>query len=342
MCQLSIIVPVYNMAGDGKLNYCLDSLINQTITDYEIITVDDKSTDNSLEILRNYEMRYPDLIRVVESEENGRQGAARNKGIRIAKGDYLCFIDSDDWVLPDTYECAVKKALETGADAVGFDMCIVHEHTMIPTEQISCNTPDQVGITDHAKRASLLLKIGSCCTKIYKREFFIDPPFAFPEKIAYEDNAASADIAMRIKHFEHIPEVKYFYYQHADSTTHKITQKSIDDRLTAMRIMLESAKKWNALDEFHNEFEFLYARNFYATTLFSYMQSDLKQSMSYIRNLGREVKAEFPNFMSNSAFLDTLDAEQKKWLSLQQKSTFLFYIYYKLKKFYRMKRYGRW
>lgn len=341
MYKLSIIVPVYNMASDGKLEYCINSLLNQTISNYEIIAVDDKSTDNSLEILRRYEKEYPDRFRVIESAENGRQGAARNKGIKAAQSEYIGFMDADDWVLPDTYECAIKKAEETGADVVGFDICNVYEHTMTITDHIEINTLDQTGVLDHDKRALLILKPGCVSTKIYKREFFENPDFLFPEKIAYEDNAVTVETAMRIKHFEHIPEVKCFYYQHAGSTTHSVNQKNIDDRLTAMRFLLNSAKKWNVLDEFHDEIEYLYSRNFYSTTLFSYMQSDIKHTMKFIRDLGNEIKAEFPDFMSKQAFLDSLNDEQRKWVKLQQKSTFWFFIYYKLKKFYRLKRYGK-
>lgn len=342
MCKLSIIVPVYNMASDGKLDYCLNSLLNQTISDYEIIAVDDKSTDNSLEVLHNYEKQYPGKFRVIESAENGRQGAARNKGIIAAKGEYLGFIDADDWVLPDTYECAVKKAEETGADSVGFDLCIVHEHTMIPTERVPSNSLEQAGITDKKKRSNLLLNSGSFSTKIYKREILLDPLFQFPEKIAYEDNAITVDIIMRIKHFEYIPEAKYFYYQHGQSTTHSISQKNIEDRMTSMRFLLNTAKKWDALSDYYNEVECIFARCFYATTLFSYMQSKIKHEVRFIKKLGREVKAEFPGFLNNPFFVEALDKEELMWVKLQQKSSLLFYLYYNLKKFYRMKRYGKW
>lgn len=342
MLKLSIIVPVYNMAADGKLEYCLNSLLNQTISNYEIIAVDDKSTDNSLEILRRYEKEYPGKFRVIESAENGRQGAARNKGIQAAKGEFIGFMDSDDWVVPDTYECVLKKAEETGADVVGFDICVVHEHTMVPTERVACNTMDQTGVIDDKKRALLVRSSGPVSTKIYRREFFFDPPFAFPEKIAYEDNAIQLETAMRIKHFEHIPEIKCFYYQHNASTTHTTTQKSLDDRMTAMRMLIDSAVKWKVLDKYNKELEYLFAKNFYSTTLFSYMQSDIKHSMKFVRNLGKEVKTLFPNFLKNEDYLSALDEEQLKWIKLQQKSTLLFYIYYNLKKFYRKKRYGKW
>ena len=106
MIRLSIIVPVYNMAADGKLQYCLDSLVNQSLKDeeYEIIAVDDCSTDNSWEILKNYQNRYPDKFIALHSEKNLHQGGAKNIGLAIAKGEWLGFIDSDDWVVPDYYE----------------------------------------------------------------------------------------------------------------------------------------------------------------------------------------------------------------------------------------------
>ena len=76
---LSVIVPVYNMAEGDKLSFCMNSLVNQTIEDYEIIAVDDCSTDRSLEILRSYERKYPEKVKVIASPENRRQGGRRQK-----------------------------------------------------------------------------------------------------------------------------------------------------------------------------------------------------------------------------------------------------------------------
>ena len=76
--KLSIIVPVYNMTADGKLRYCLDSLLNQTMDNYEIIAVDDKSTDNSLEILREYESKYSEKIKVISSGKMGLMQSYRS------------------------------------------------------------------------------------------------------------------------------------------------------------------------------------------------------------------------------------------------------------------------
>ncbi len=126
--QLSVIVPVYNMGAGGKLRYCMDSLLGQTFSDMEIIGVDDASTDDSLVILREYERDFPGKVRVVASPVNRRQGGAKNLGLQAASGDWIGFVDSDDWVAPDCYEKLLARAASTGADMVGCDYCLVSEH----------------------------------------------------------------------------------------------------------------------------------------------------------------------------------------------------------------------
>lgn len=128
--KLSIIVPVYNMAADGKLEYCLNSLVRQTIADYEILAVDDCSTDDSYQILLSYQEKYPDRFRAVHSDVNQKQGGAKNIGMGLAKGEWIGFIDSDDWVTEDFYERLIGRGEETGADMVGCDYHMTSEHSM--------------------------------------------------------------------------------------------------------------------------------------------------------------------------------------------------------------------
>ena len=113
--KVSVIVPVYNT--EKYLRRCLESLCHQTLTDIEIICVDDCSTDRSLEILREYAAKYPKL-RVHAREENGGEAAARNCGLRLAQGEYLGFVDSDDAVDLDFFERLYAQAFATGADVV--------------------------------------------------------------------------------------------------------------------------------------------------------------------------------------------------------------------------------
>lgn len=331
MLDLSVIVPVYNMAKDGNLDYCMNSLVRQTLQSMEIIAVDDASTDNSLKILQEFEKRYPGRVRVVASPENRKQGGARNLGLREAQGRYIGFMDADDWVVEDLYERMVEVAKCTGADVVGTDMCRVYEHTMIPTQREECNLPSQTGILDHEKRKEYLLHPGPLGTKIYAREIFFDKEFRFPEQMSYEDNATFLEIGMRMKHFEHIPEANVFYYQHGDSTTHFVDLKKCQDRMEAMRIMLKYAKGNGALEEFRDVVEFHFSIFFYRNTLFSYMQSNLKKDMSFVRKLGEEMVETFPDFRQNSYYNQNVNNYEQKLINLHLKSTIVFMIFFKLK-----------
>ncbi|MBE5862744.1 MAG: glycosyltransferase family 2 protein [Lachnospiraceae bacterium] len=329
--ELSVIVPVYNMASDGKLEYCIRSLVNQTLESMEVIAVDDASTDNSLEVLRELEKEFPGRLKAVASPENRRQGGARNLGLTVAQGDYIGFMDADDWVKADLYERMVKLAKETGADVVGTDMCLVYEHTMVPTERVACNEMNQTGILDHEKRKLLLLKPGPLGTKIYEREIFYTNDFKFPERISYEDNATAVEIVMKIKHFEHIPEANVFYYQRHDSTTHTVTQKNCEDRMVAMRMMLQLASKNGALEEFRDVVEYQYGILFYRNTLFSYMQGKMKKDVRFLKNLGKEMVETFPDFRENAFFKRDVNDYEMKLINLHLKSTRAFLFIYQLK-----------
>lgn len=333
--KLSIIVPVYNMASDGKLEFCLDSLLNQTLEDYEVIAINDASTDNSLEILQQYRKKYPEKLVVDSLKENHRQGGAKNLGLSLSRGDFIGFVDSDDWVTLNCFERLLDKAKETGADVVACDFCYVYEHTMNPTDRVPCNLSEQVGELTHERKASLFMNPGALVTKIYQRNLLFDEPFAFPEHMFFEDNATGIELLRRAKHFEYIPEPMYFYYQHNASTVHVITMERCNDRLEAMRIMYKYASEKGYLEEFYAEIEYKFTNLFYQNTLFSYMQGTTKTNMGFVRRMGKEMRTVFPSFQQNKYYVELVHPEEKKLMKMQQKSTVWFVLYYRALNAYR-------
>ena len=328
--QLSIIVPVYNTASDGKLNYCLDSLVNQTISDYEIIAVDDCSTDNSLDILKEYEKKYPDKLICIHSPVNKHQGGAKNTGLKKAKGDWIGFIDSDDWIVPDYYERLLKKAEETGADLVGCDYCLTDEHSMKVGKTVHSNKPEQTGILNDEKRKSLILDGGSLVLKIFRRDMILKHSLFFPENIYYEDNALGNSYLILAHHFEYIPEPLYYYYQHAASTVHTISPKRCEDRMAAARWMIKDAKKQGYYETYHAELEYSFILLHYINTLFTYMAGMKFPKYSFVKKMGNELSEYFPDFEKNPYYRERTNAEEKKLIKMQQKNTFIFILYYKL------------
>lgn len=328
--KLSIIVPVYNMASEGKLAYCLNSLVNQTINDYEIIAVDDASTDNSFEILKDFEQRFPDRFHAIHSEVNKHQGGAKNIGLRLAKGDWIGFIDSDDWITPDMYEKLIRKAEETGADLAGCDYSLTSEHSMKVGQVVPNNKKEQSGLLTKEKRQSLILDGGSLVVKIFRRSMILENELWFPEDIFYEDNALGNSYLILARQFAYIEEPLYYYYQHDASTVHTISPKRCEDRMTAGRLMLKEAKRHNFYEEFKPELEYSFTLLFYINTLFTYMAGVDKIRYSFVKAMGKEMKQTFPDFESNPYYQDRTHAEEKKLIRMQQKSTFLFMLYYKL------------
>lgn len=334
--QLSIIVPVFNMAADGKLEYCINSLLNQTISDYEILAVDDCSTDTSLEILKRFEKEYPQRLHVLHSEINRHQGGAKNIGLSNAKGDWIGFMDADDWAAPDMYEKLLSRANETGADMVGCDYHLTNEHSMKIGQIVPNNKAEQTGVLDTEKYRSLILDSGSLVVKIYKREIILGAKSRFPEHIFYEDNALCNTWMLRAKHFEYVKEPLYYYYQHEESTVHTTTKRRLEDRMQAGRLMILEAKKYGYLEAYRPEIEFSFTTLFYVNTLFSAMFAMKERGVyRFVSSLVKEMKETFPQFMGNTYYQQRVPAEEKKLIAMQLQSNLKFYFYFRILWLYR-------
>ena len=219
--KLSIIVPVYNVLP--YIRPCLDSLVGQTMEDYEIILIDDGSTDGTAQVLAEYATRYPEKI-VLKRVENGGQGRARNIAIDMAQGDYLGFIDSDDWIDATMYEKLWKRAEETGADVVVCDWLKKYSDGR---EQIL-----SAKVQDHWISAA-----GSACNKIFRRSLVGDT--RFPVGLWYEDFYFSAILLLKAKGIEYLGEPLYFYRQSQSSTMRNNNSAKNLDMLTILDMLEE-------------------------------------------------------------------------------------------------------
>lgn len=338
--KLSIIVPVYNMNHDGNLSFCLDSLVAQTVKDLEIIAVNDASTDDSLDVLYDYEKKYPDIFRVITYTENKKQGGAKNEGLKIASGEWIGFIDSDDWITKDYYEKLIKKAEETGADIVGCCYNIVSSHTFEVGKIVPGNTEDQTGELDEETKKKFFRSPGSMVIKIYKHSVIKENNLSFPSGIFYEDNCAARVWIPYFTHFEYINEANYYYLQHETSTVHTITEERCMDRVRACDIMVDELKNRGLYDAFKDEIEDVYTQLGFRITLFSYMLGCKDKNLSFVKKLKKNFTEKFPNFRQNK-YYSIPDKEEEKMVNLCMKSPFLFYNYYSLLWKYRNRKAGR-
>lgn len=339
--KLSIIVPVYNMAGDGKLKFCMDSLLSQNLTDFEIIAVDDASSDVSFSILQEYEAHNPGRVKAIPSPENRRQGGARNIGLSYARGEWIGFIDSDDWIDPDMYRKLLHKAEETGADMVGCQYQLTEEHSMKPGKLIINNTPDQTGVLDEEHYRKLILKPGSMVIKIYKKSIIDQYTLRFPEKVFYEDNAAGPLWMLHFRHFELVDEPLYYYYQHENSTVHRISEERCRNRMETAELLIAQSREQDFYEKYCPELEARFTQLYYVNTLFSYMAGTHFPKYSFLKELRTGMRSYFPDFRKNPYYTSMYDEEQRKMIDLHMTNIGCYILYDKLLWSYRRIRYGK-
>lgn len=339
--KLSIIVPVYNMASDDKLQFCIESLVNQTLDDLEIILSDDASTDDSLRIMKDYQTKYPSKVKVIESKENTKQGGAKNRALDIAVGEYVGFVDADDWITPDMYETLIEACDKENADAAACDLYVTSKHSTECDKVLPGISENATGVIDHATFGELINNSGYMVVKVYKRSIFENPKLRFPEKMFYEDNAIGLEVCHRMKKMAYVKKPMYFYYQHEGSTVHVVSEERCRMRMEAMRIMLRYAKENGYLEEYKTQIEYKYINLFYQNTLFSYMFGTQRKKLKFIKLLGKEMRNTFPEFMNNPIYLEKVNKEERKLMAMQQKSTLFFVLYFKALWTYRRIRYKK-
>lgn len=210
--KISIIVPVYKV--ENYIRKCINSILNQTFTDFELILINDGSPDQCGEICDHY-ASLDAKVKVIH-KENGGQASARNMGLDIAKGDYIGFIDSDDYIENDMLEFLYQNAVKYDADVVECGINIVNGKNV---QRIQNNNEFELG--DHVLALKGLLDNGyrnSVCNKLYKKEIF--ESLRFPNKL-YEDGFLAFKIYYLVKKYVFIGKSKYYYVQRNESTMSK-------------------------------------------------------------------------------------------------------------------------
>lgn len=249
MPKVSVIVPVYNT--EKYLRKCLDSIINQTLQDIEIICIDDCSPDNSRDILREYENRYSNLLRGIYLEKNVRQGGARNRGIKAAAGDYILFVDSDDYIEKNLCEKLYRSAVSNDADSVIYDYIVEEagKSTYIPSLSHQIQNPYNI------EKKILADETASCYAwnKLWKRELLVQLECAFPEGMVYEDIAVTYVWLFQAEKINYIGEGLYHYVSREDSSVHTSSVENWCQFVKAVISLIRNFVKFGLHKQYHNE-----------------------------------------------------------------------------------------
>ena len=273
MVAISVIIPVYNV--EKYLGRCLDSVVNQTFTDIEIICINDGSSDNSLEILKRYAQR--DRRIKIFTQENSGLSASRNVGMKYASGDYIYFIDSDDYLVKTAFEELYKIATINNTDLIIFKLLNFenqtnhviskryHEMFFLKNINYIFNYKD---IKEHLFSVDV-----TTCTKFFKRELL--DGLHFQEGLIFEDNLFYVDYIFEAKRIIFYDKYLYNRRIRPDSITRGNGKNHMDILEISNRI-IDKTKKLGCYEEFKTQLFDFKMRHLYLR--FTNIQSEYQQS----------------------------------------------------------------
>jgi len=297
--KVSVIVPVYNTSK--YLRRCADHLVKQTIDEIEIIFVNDGSTDDSLEILKDYEKRFPKRVRVV-SKENGGQATARNLGIKLATGDYIGFADSDDYI----EEASYKKMYEaiTKNDA---DYCECYFHFIEDKDGNYKELPRRGDVRDYKSNKDMFINPQvSPWNKLYRASILKDNDIQFPEGLIYEDTAFFIKTLPYIKKTVYVEDPFVHYFLRTGSTMNSMSlksQKKVADIIPVLEDIISFFKDNNFYDEYEKELEYFISKILLCSNISRIGRvTNKKLKKELISNTFRTLNIWFPNYKKNSYY----------------------------------------
>lgn len=299
--KVSVIVPVYNV--EKFIDKCLNSLVKQSLKEIEIIVVNDGSPDNSQKIIDKYVKKYPEKVQSF-IKENGGQGSARNIGIVKAKGEYISFVDSDDFVEKDMYKKLYNKAKENNYDIVvcgNYNVSEDYQNKNIDAFINNYNTDLE----------NIFFGKMAVWNKIYKRDILIKNKLEFKEKVWYEDLAFTLKAIMNSNTFAFIDEPLYDYLIREGSTMNNSNVQRNLEILDAFNDIL-SYIQHNKKEEYFSKIEFLAIDHIYISAIVRVLkaEADDKVKRETINKLIDYMNKKFPNYKNNK-YINTLSKNRK-------------------------------
>lgn len=301
MPTFSLIVPIYNV--EAYLPKCIDSVLAQTCQDYELLLVDDGSPDHSGKICDNYAANHPDKIRVIH-QANGGAGAARNHGISVSTGEYILFLDGDDYLSANLLSELKKAMAKTTADLYLFGAIVEKDgkevgqlHELIPCSRL-CRAKDN---------SDLFFGVMAPWNRAYKRSLFTDHQIEFATKVWYEDIRVVTKIHAVAASAIRLPGAYYHYLQREGSA---MNNKNIE-RNVEILYAFDDIRQWFGEHGYNtvykHELTFLAIQHLLIAATVRVLLIDRKHHL--VADFREYMEKYFPDFPENP-YLSKLDSNK--------------------------------
>ncbi len=311
--MVSIVVPIYNV--DKYLTKCLDSLVNQTLKDIEIILVNDGSTDNSGKIAKEYSEKYKNVYYF--EKNNGGLSDARNYGMKHAKGDYIAFIDSDDYAELDTYELMYKKALNENLDYV--ECNFVWEYP----NDLSKNRIDIIKPYSNKKEMLKNVRVVAW-NKLIRKEIIDKNKLEFPFGLHYEDIEFTYKLIPHLNSYSFINETCIHYMQRNNSIAN-VQNKRTEEIFEIFDHIFSYYKENDIYQEYLDELEYDYVRLLLCSSLKRMCKiQDKKVRKELLTKTWYNINKNFPEWKKNP-IIKAKKSKKGKYLRSMNKFTYKIY-----------------
>lgn len=286
MPKVSVIVPFYNV--ENYIRKCLESLVGQTLEEIEIILVNDGTKDNSMNIVREFVEKYPQKIVVLE-KENGGLSDARNYAIPYAKGEYIAFLDSDDYVEKTMYEEMYEIAKKENSDMVECDFYWEYPN----------KTKKDIGEVYHNKKEMLEKVRVVAWNKLIKREILERTQITFPVGYRYEDVEFTYKLIPYLEKVSFLKKPCIHYIQREGSISNSQNERT-KEIFEILEHIIKFYKEKGFYEEYQEQLEYVYARFLFCSSFLRMVKIQDKNIRKDLLNKTWEnVNQKFPNWKKN-------------------------------------------
>ena len=324
-------MPAYNVAD--YIEKSVRSVMNQSFEEIELIIINDASTDNTWNVIASLMDEYGEKIKGINLTKNVRQGGARNCGMREAKGEYIAFVDSDDWIKGDALQKFYSEAKKTDADIVA--TCRYYRYMS------DDNIQEIVTTRDLCLTLSEKGELGSECEKMYlcpcsiwcnlfKRKIIIDNQIWFPEGVSYEDNYFYNLYLGYVKKYTCIDEALYYYRLNLSSTLHRKDYTQLQ-REEVEKNLLKEYKERNLYWNVKEGFDCACVQRWYINTIGLYFARFGSEGIVLSKKMSKEFRKLFPHYRKNKYFKTMIDRKDRIKLRLFELSPRALYLVYRIK-----------
>ena len=311
MPKVSVIVPIYNV--EKYLEKCINSLLSQTLEDIQIILVNDGSKDNSGNIAKEYEKNNKDRVIYVE-KENGGLSDARNYGLKYATGDFIAFLDSDDYIEKNAYEEMYNKAIEENADYVECDFIWEFPNKIRVDKQYPYKN----------KKEMLSFVRVVAWNKLIKRQLITDNNLEFPKGLRYEDVEFTYKLIPFVNKFAYVNK-PFIHYVQREGSIVNVQNERTAEIFTVLDNVIEFYKKNNIYEKYRDELEYNYARYLLCSSLKRMCKiKDKSIREKLLTESWERLNSNFPNWKEN-VILKTVNIGKNKYMRTVNKSTYKIY-----------------